>query len=272
MTALPPFGALPGERRGYVDGPSGQIHYREMGEGPGLLLFHQAPWMAIQFHRAMPALAAAGYRVIAPDLPGHGLSDPLDVPTVEGFAAITPPLLGALGIERAAMIGHHGGALVAARAAAEYADRASALVLDNAPFYSEEQRAARRGGVDTNQGIAADGSHFTDRWALVRRIGDPEWSDVTVHLSVLAYFANGPTREHGHVAAPEYDLAADLPRIACPALVIASRTDPLFPAGKALIGARPDWSYAELSGGAGMVFDRVEEWAATVLDFLQTRA
>jgi pimeloyl-ACP methyl ester carboxylesterase len=265
---LPSMGALPGERRGYAAGQHGQIHYRERGVGPAVLLLHQAPWASIQYRRIMPLFAAAGYRAIAPDLPGHGMSDPLDDPTIEGFAAILPPLLDALAIPRAALIGHHGGALVAARMAAAHPDRAAALAMDNAPLYTADQRAQRRAGIDESQRIAADGSHLTDRWSLVRRIADPAWSDETVHLSVLTYFANGPTREHGHHAAARYDFDADLDRISCPTLVVAGRADPLFACGKALIDRRPDWDYAVLPGGAGMLFDQPTIWFRTFFPFL----
>lgn len=267
---LPMFGALPGERRGYVDAGGGQVHYREMGTGPAVLLCHQAPWAAIQFHRVMPLLAAAGYRAIAPDLPGHGLSDPLDPPSVAGFAAIVPPLLDALGEARAALIGHHGGALVAGHAAAAYPDRAAVLILDNAPLYSDEERAERRAKPGTAlPALAPDGGHFTDRWALARRFGDPGWSDATVHLSVLTYFANGPSTEHAHLAAPAHDFAADLPRIACPTLVLAGRGDPLHHMAERLIARRPEWACAELPGGASMTIDRAEEWMVPVRDFLR---
>lgn len=266
---LPTMGALAGERRGYVDTPGGQVHYREQGEGPAVLLLHQAPWAAIQYRRIMPLFAAGGYRAIAPDLPGHGLSDPLADPTIEGFAEILPSLLGALNLSQAALVGHHGGALVAARMAAQYPERVLALAMDNAPFYSAEQSAVRLARIDVSQQIAPDGSHLTDRWKLVRRIGDPEWSDETVHLSVLTYFANGPTREHAHTAAARYDFSADIDRIACPTLVVAGLTDPLFACGQALIERRPDWAYATFPGGAGVLFDRPETWFQTIFPFLK---
>ncbi len=266
---IPALGALPGERRGYVEVAEGQVHYRAMGEGPALVLVHQAPWASIQYRRVMPLIAAAGYRAVAPDLPGHGLSDPLADPTIEGFAAILPALLDALAIDRAALVGQHGGALVAGRMAADHPHRVAALALDNAPLYSAERRAQRLAMIDETQTIRDGGGHLTDRWSLVRRIADRDWSDETVHVSVMTYFANGSSREHAHLAAARYDFARDLPRIACPTLVIAGRTDPLYPAGRTLIERRPDWRYAELPGGAGMLLDRPVEWCNAVLPFAQ---
>jgi pimeloyl-ACP methyl ester carboxylesterase len=266
---LPPVNILPGERRGYVEGPCGQVHYRRSGEGPPIVLIHQAPWGSIQYRRAVPVLVAAGHDVIVPDLPGHGMSDPpTGEASVELYADTVAAVIAALAPGPVVAIGHHGGALVAARLAAAHPEKVAAIATDNMPYYTAEQRAARSASLSDLQEIKPDGSHFTDRWATVRRIADPAWSDETIHVGIVAYFANGPWKEDGHRAAPAYDLEADLDRIACPALVMSSHTDRLFPMGRLLTARRPGWAYAELPGGAGMVFERPDEWAAPILDFL----
>ncbi|MBA5606935.1 alpha/beta hydrolase [Duganella sp. FT3S] len=45
------------------------------GEGPLLILLHGFPYLWYEFRHQIPALAAAGYRVVAPDLPGFGGSE-----------------------------------------------------------------------------------------------------------------------------------------------------------------------------------------------------
>lgn len=265
---LPILTALPGERRGYVDGPDGQLHYRSFGEGPPVVLVHQAPWASIQFRHVLPLLAAAGYRAIALDLPAHGMSDPPARPGIDTYAAAVGALIERLELGPAVVIGHRGGGLAAGHLAAERPDLVAGLVLDNAPFYDAAEREARVGRFPDNQEIAPDGSHLTDRWAWARRVGDPDWSDETVHISVLTYFAHGPWKEHGHSVIPLHDFARDVPRIACPTLIVASRTDPLFAFGARLHAARPGWSYAELPGGPGMALDRPAEWMVPIRAFL----
>ena len=266
---LPILTALPGERRGYVDGPNGQIHYRSHGEGPPVLLVHQAPWASIQFRHALPRIAAAGFRAIAIDLPGHGMSDPPSRPAISVYAAALEALLRSLGLSQAIVVGHRGGALAAGRLAAMHPGLAAGLILDNAPFFSAEERAARVGRFPDRQDIAPDGSHLTDRWTWVRRVGDPDWSDETVHIATLTYFMHGPWKEHGHSAIPEHDFHPDVAQIRCPTLIVPSRTDPIFDSGRRLQAARPDWEYAELPGGPGMVLDRIEEWIAPVIGFIR---
>lgn len=267
---MPILTALPGEHRGYVSVPSGQLHYREQGQGIPLLLAHQAPWSSIQYHRVLPLLAENGFRAIAVDLPGHGMSSPPDQPpTIENYALSMVAVMDALEIDQAVVAGHHGGALIAGRMAAAFPGRVLRLAMDNAPLYSAEQRAERlRARKEDVQVIDPAGRHFTDRWTAVRQNADPAWSDVTVHMAVAVYFMNGPWREHAFAASVQYDFAADVPRISCPTLVLASRADPLYPCGRRLVEARPDWTYGEFSGGAGMVFERPEEWVTAVAGFL----
>lgn len=265
---LPILTALPGERRGYVDGPEGQIHYRDIGSGPVVLLIHMAPWSSIAFRHAMPALAAAGYRAIALDLPGHGMSDPPVRPSIETYAEAAAALIAALGVGPCVVLGHRGGGLVAGRLAATHPEFVRALVFENVPFMSVEARAERVGKFPDDQSIHSDGSHIQARWDWVKRVGDPDWSDETVHVAVVTYFQHGPWKEHGHAVIPLYDFEGDAPRVACPALIIGGRTDAVFASAGRLRQARPDWAYAELPGGPGMVTDRIDEWMIPVMSFL----
>lgn len=269
---LPIMTALPDERRGYVDGADGQIHYRSQGEGPPVLLVHQAPWASIQFRHALPRLARSGLRAVAMDLPGHGMSSPPASPSIESYAEALRYLIQELSLAPVAVLGHRGGGLAAGLLAARYPDLVSRLVLDNAPFLSAEERAARAGHFPDNQDISADGSHLTSRWSWVRRVGDPDWSDETVHISVLTYFLHGPWKEHGHRAIPLFDFTREVSRIRAPTLIVGSRADSVFPSAARLKIVRPDWDYVELPGGPGMVLDRPDEWCSAVLPFLQAGA
>jgi pimeloyl-ACP methyl ester carboxylesterase len=265
---LPIINALPGERRGYVDGPVGQIHYREQGAGAPVILIHQGPWSSIQYHRVMPILAGMGLRAIAIDLPGHGMSSPLaGEPTVTEFADCVAAAITGLGLERALVAGHHGGAIIAARLAAAHPDKVVRLALDNAVIFTAEERDAMKGFGELHD-VAPDGSHFTERWAQVRRLGDPEWSDATVHLSVVTYFLNGPWKEHARIASGRHDLAADIANIVCPTLSVASRKDPSYAKVKRLVDMRPDWEHAEFPGGPAMAFEYPQAWCETIGGFL----
>ena len=76
-------------KKAYVNLPEGQVHYLTAGEGPALLLFHQAPMSSEEWLEVIPALSEH-FTVFAPDMMGHGQSDdPGHEYEMEDFAATT---------------------------------------------------------------------------------------------------------------------------------------------------------------------------------------
>ena len=87
----------------------------EQGEGPLVLFLHGWPESWYSWRHQIPAIAAAGYRVVAPDMRGYGETDA--PPNVEDYDAytITKDIVGlmdALGEEKAILVGHDWGALI----------------------------------------------------------------------------------------------------------------------------------------------------------------
>ena len=81
-------------RRAYAEGPYGQVHFRDTGEGIPLVLCHQAPQTSKQFTNVYEPLHRRGIRAIGVDTPGFGESDPAPfVPTVEDWAAAVQRLV-----------------------------------------------------------------------------------------------------------------------------------------------------------------------------------
>lgn len=119
------------EKRGYVDTPEGLIHYREHGSGPVLLLLHQTPSNSEQYSASLPLFAARGYRTIAMDTPGFGMSDPPTdkPPAMAWFASRVEQFLDGLGIDRAHVFGHHTGCSIGLEFAATYPDRVDKLAF-----------------------------------------------------------------------------------------------------------------------------------------------
>jgi len=261
------------DHRGYVPGTWGQVHYRERGEGEPLVLVHQVPWTSLQYHKVMAPLAAGGFRVIAPDTPGYGMSDPPPEPkSIEDYADNLVRLLDGLKLDRVAISGHHTGALIAPCFAARHPDRVTRLVVDNTPVWSAEERDKLQGKPGSDFDLKPDGSHFTDRWKRVRERGDPDWSDSSVQLAVMSFYNNGAYAEYGYWAAFRYDLMADLARITCPTLLLTGRRDPLHASVGKIRELRPDFAYAELKGGVAMQLEWPEEWAAPVVAFLKDQS
>jgi pimeloyl-ACP methyl ester carboxylesterase len=111
------------------------IHYVEQGEGMPVILCHGFPHLWFSWHRQITALAAAGYRVIAPDMRGMGqTSSPADADSY-GIDSINLDLIGLLdhcGIEQAVFIGLDFGAFAAYDLAMLHPERVLAVIgLEN---------------------------------------------------------------------------------------------------------------------------------------------
>lgn len=109
------------------------LHYLEAGGGDALplVLLHGWPQTSYAWRKLIPRLAD-GRRVIAPDLRGFGDSDkPEDGYDKKTVAADVIALLGQLGIDRAAILGHDWGGWVAYRIALDAPDLTERLIVLN---------------------------------------------------------------------------------------------------------------------------------------------
>ncbi len=111
----------------------------EAGEegAPLVILCHGFPELALSWRHQIAALAAAGYRVAAPDMRGYGGSSaPAEIAAYSIFhlAGDMVALAGALGATKAAIIGHDWGAAVAWQAALFRPDLFPAIAALSVPF------------------------------------------------------------------------------------------------------------------------------------------
>ena len=142
-----------GIRSRRVEGVNGMhMHYLEAGYQsagrPSVLLLHGFPELAYSWRHVMPALADAGYRVVAPDQRGYGRTTGWD-PAYDGDLGsfrITNLVRDALGLlaalnvsSVAAVVGHDFGSPVAAYAALIRPDIFRSVALMSAPFAGPPQ-------------------------------------------------------------------------------------------------------------------------------------
>ncbi|MDE2476497.1 MAG: alpha/beta fold hydrolase [Alphaproteobacteria bacterium] len=118
-------------RNKYVTVDGLKLRYIEEGEGPAVLLLHGASLgsSADVFRRNLPPLARAGFRAIAFDQPGFGLSD---VPSDHSAAfrkKTMPKFADALGLKKVALVGHSQAGNPAVQLALETPERYSHVVV-----------------------------------------------------------------------------------------------------------------------------------------------
>jgi pimeloyl-ACP methyl ester carboxylesterase len=121
------------------------LHITEQGSGPLVLLCHGWPELAYSWRHQIPALAKAGYHVVAPDMRGYGGSS---APHEIAAYAITDlvgdmvALVAALGETRACIVGHDWGANVAWCAALMRPDLFTAVAALSVPHRPRNASAA----------------------------------------------------------------------------------------------------------------------------------
>src|SRR5436190_6841218 len=113
------------------------LRIAEAGKGPLVLLVHGWPESWYSWRNQIPALAAAGYHVVAPDMRGYGASDrpaavsDYDIVHTTGDVAA---LVEALGEKKAALVGHDWGAIVAWNAMLLHPDKFTRLAALSVPY------------------------------------------------------------------------------------------------------------------------------------------
>ncbi len=117
------------------------IFYREAGpkDAPAILLLHGFPTSSHMFRNLIPALAA-GYHVVAPDLPGFGFSDPPGGDGASTFNQLAVAIEGfteTIGLESYAIYVFDYGAPVGFRLALAHPERITAIISQNGNAYEE---------------------------------------------------------------------------------------------------------------------------------------
>ena len=123
---------------GFVETNGIRMAVYEQGDGPPVILLHGFPELAFSWRHQLPALEAAGFRAIAPDLRGYGRTDvPPDVLDyrIEELIADVHGLLDGLELESATFVGHDWGALLLWQMALRAPARIERLVILNIPHY-----------------------------------------------------------------------------------------------------------------------------------------
>jgi epoxide hydrolase 4 len=122
-------------RDGYADVGDVRLHYVEAGEGPLVVLLHGFPEFWYGWRLQIKPLAAAGFRVVAPDMRGYNLSSrPKGVKAYETdqLTADVRGLIQACGAKSAQLVGHDWGVSVAWATAMNYPDVVDRLAILNA--------------------------------------------------------------------------------------------------------------------------------------------
>ncbi len=113
------------------------MHIAEAGKGPLVLLIHGFPELWYSWRHQLPALAEAGYHAVAPDVRGYGDTDKpheIEAYAMREMVAVYLGVLDAVGEEKAVIVGHDWGSMMAWTTAALHTGRFRAVVGMSVPY------------------------------------------------------------------------------------------------------------------------------------------
>jgi pimeloyl-ACP methyl ester carboxylesterase len=225
----------------------GEISYHDLGEGPPVLFLHGFPTNA-RLWRREAWLCAQRMRVIVPDLLGYGASDrPVDADLSEpAQAGYLKELIGALGLEQLAIMGHDiGGAIAQLLALEPEVDVAALVLLDAACFDAWPIEGMRHLQASTPEQETPEFADQVVRLVLDLGIAHPERLEAgTVEGYLEPWLQDPHSLFRAARAVTGRGLAGrdrELAALELPAFVVWGEDDPFLP--------------AELAERLGEVFD-----------------
>jgi pimeloyl-ACP methyl ester carboxylesterase len=243
------------------------LYYQEHGapDGPPLVLLHGFNGTCDMWDAQLDAFGAH-YRLLAPDLRGHGRTDNpagLQAMNHRRFARDIVAFCRALGIARAAFCGESTGAMLLLTLGLEVPDLAAALVLAGGTYYYGEELRAWW-ATQTPDTLIADTRDPEKARAQHTALGPDHWRIVT-----SAFIACGT-----HAHAEDFPEPEELRGLGAPTLIIHGDRDWFFPVAvpTELYGLLPDAELCILPRtGHVPPAERPEWFNAIVLDFLARR-
>ncbi len=232
-------------RRGFVDVPGGQVHYREAGGGDALplVLLHPSPGSGKMLAPLLVAMAATR-RTIALDTRGNGDSTALPIaePEIADFARATLEALDALGIHEFDVFGSHTGASIATETAILAPLRVRHLIIESMGLWNADRRTEYLAKNSPQVEPDVMGAQFNWAWNYCRdqylfwpwyertaearrEIGLPP--PQFLHDLVVEVLKALPTYHMSYRAAARYPKRERLPLVRVPTLVTSCPTDRL---------------------------------------------
>jgi non-heme chloroperoxidase len=262
------------------------LYYEDNGSGPAVVLIHGYPLNGRSWERQQRALIDAGYRVIAYDRRGFGLSSrPTTGYDYDTFAGDLDTLLHVLDVHDAALVGFSMGTGEVTRYLGNYGSKRiskAALLSAVPPFLlrTDDNPEGVDGTVfhDIKEAIRTDRYTFFDAFFAAFYNTDilmPERiSAAVVRANVATANESSSFASLACVDAWLTDFRADLPRIDVPVLVVHGAEDRILPidaTARRLPELLADCTYVEiLDGPHNICWTHAEETNAALLDFLAT--
>jgi len=273
-------------KRGFVDLPHGQMHYRQAGTGRPLLTLHASPGSSRQLVGLIGEFAKTN-RVLSPDTPGNGDSVALfdREPTIIDLAGAMEGFLDAMQVDKVDLYGSHTGAAIAVELGILAPSRINAVVLDGVSHLTSEELEDILANYAFPFPADRDGAYLARLFQFCRdqylffpwyqrtRAGRRDnglGSAADLHAWVVEVMKANETYHLNYRAAFKWNAKDRLPLLARPTLLTAGENDPLLASTEELAALLPGSRYAALPRFDAPDF--AEKRAASIRAFLAEHA
>ncbi len=249
------------------------ISYMAGGEGNAVVLLHGFGVDSTVWSEQINYLKK-NYRVIAPDLPGIGVSELTTDVSMEGVATIVKEILEAEEIEQATIIGHSLGGYIALAFAEKYPELLSGLGLfhSTATSDNDEKKASRQKGIEFTDKHGAKPFLETTAPKMFAKVTKADNKELYERfMSQLPDMTKEAVINYYEAMMQRPDRVAIFKKVKVPVLFIYGKQDEIIPLDKTIEQASiPSISSVNIlkkSGHLGMI-EEPEEANKAIEDFL----
>ncbi|GAA4925586.1 alpha/beta hydrolase [Mucilaginibacter defluvii] len=252
------------------------IFYVDFGRGTPVVLLHSTGGSGRDFIFQTSALVNAGFRVIIPDIAGHGATKlTSDEITLKDLVKDVWGLLDALEISDANFVGLSMGGMITLKAAVNRTQRVKKAVLINSSWNTDTEAFKKFLPAWKEKLTSGPGTTkwFNEGWKML--VNDA-FSSSALGVQTFQIFLGNAAMSDGRSVATVLDsvsgvdLTGDLSEIRSPILMISGGDDPASEAMKALEHQLPRAKHFVIPGGRHMVnVDSAEKVNERLIHFLQ---
>jgi pimeloyl-ACP methyl ester carboxylesterase len=247
------------------------LAYLDKGNGKPIVLLHGFCGSSLYWEKVIPELSK-NYRVIAPDLPGHGESTILNENYMieEDIADIVKNLLDELNIQKVTMFGHSLGGYITLAFAEKYGERLNGFSIIHSTAYPDSEEA-KQGRVANVEKVKEEGIHSLINGLVPKLFSPDNLEENYVDSAKRIGYATSPQGAISTLIAMKDrpDRNSVLESIQLPVLLIAGEKDQIIPSEKTFSVSKSNIKHTLIKNSGHMsMYENPKELISAINEYL----
>jgi pimeloyl-ACP methyl ester carboxylesterase len=247
------------------------LAYLDKGNGKPIVLLHGFCGSSLYWEKVIPELSK-NYRVIAPDLPGHGESTILNENYMieEDIADIVKNLLDELNIQKVTMFGHSLGGYITLAFAEKYGERLNGFSIIHSTAFPDSEEA-KQGRVANVEKVKEEGIHSLINGLVPKLFSPDNLEENYVDSAKRIGYATSPQGAISTLIAMKDrpDRNSVLESIQLPVLLIAGEKDQIIPSEKTFSVSKSNIKHTLIKNSGHMsMYENPKELISAINEYL----